>query len=205
MYGCKTHQINSPSSLILTHLFFIPLLLHPTSPSSNSSSSIFLIHLFLMDLPLCRRARQSPKEFSSLVFSLRPPSVSTTRPCPSCLCQFVPRALPTVVYILTAAWTSERLSTAATPFQSLASQPQARYHHQSNSSTRSEESAESTPHTFKDPQSCPASHSTHHTTSTLSSMHIRGIGVLEGCNEGTLKGRDGPPVIPDSDAEVVHG
>ena len=115
VYGCKTHQINSPSSLILTHLFFIPLLLHPTSPSSNSSSSIFLIHLFLMDLPLCRRARQSPKEFSSLVFSLRPPSVSTTRPCPSCLCQFVPRALPTVVYILTAAWTSERLSTAATP------------------------------------------------------------------------------------------
>ena len=37
---------------------------------------LFLIHLFLIDLPLCRRARQSPKEFSSLVFSLRPPSVS---------------------------------------------------------------------------------------------------------------------------------
>jgi hypothetical protein len=88
-YGCKTHQINSPSSLILTHLFFIPLLLHPTSPSSNLSFihlflirlfliHLFLIHLFLIDLPLCRRARQSPKEFSSLVFSLRPPSVSTS-------------------------------------------------------------------------------------------------------------------------------
>ena len=60
------------------------------------------------------------------------------------------------------------------------------------------------PHAFKDPQSCPASHSTHHTTSTLSSMHARGIGVLEGCNEGTLKGRDGPPVIPDPDAETIH-
>jgi len=68
-----------------------------------------------MDLPLCKRARQSPKEFSSLVFSLRPPSVSTTLPCPSCLCQFVPHAFSTVIYILTAAWTSERLSTAATP------------------------------------------------------------------------------------------
>ena len=61
---------------------------------------------------------------------------------------------------------------------------------------------ESTRHAFKDPQSCPASHSTHHTTSTLSLMHVRGIGVLEGCNEGTLKGRDGPLVIPDSDAEL---
>ena len=35
-------------------------------------------------------------------------------------------------------------------------------------------------------------------------MHARGIGVLEGCNKGTLKGRDGPPVIPDSDAETLH-
>ena len=40
--------------------------------------------------------------------------------------------------------------------------------------------------------------------STLSSMHVWGIGVLEGCNEGTLKGRDGPLGIPDSDAETLH-
>ena len=35
-------------------------------------------------------------------------------------------------------------------------------------------------------------------------MHARGIGVLEGCDEGTLKGRDGPLVIPDSDVEAIH-
>lgn len=166
-----------------------------------------------MDLPLCRRARQSPKEFSSLVFSLRPPSVSTTRPCPSCLCQFVPRALSTVIYILTAAWTSEQLSTAATPSCHRLSSRQGESGVAAASSISSPvqqfdqvkgNRGIHPPHAFKDPQSCPASHSTHHTTSTLSSMHARGIGVLEGCNEGTLKGRDGSPVIPDTDAETIH-
>lgn len=33
-------------------------------------------------------------------------------------------------------------------------------------------------------------------------MYVWGIGVLEGYNEGTLKGRDGPLVILDSDAEL---
>ncbi|KAF2474450.1 uncharacterized protein BDR25DRAFT_352001 [Lindgomyces ingoldianus] len=39
-----TNQIYSSSSLIPTHLFFIPLLLHPTSPSSNLSFIQPLLH-----------------------------------------------------------------------------------------------------------------------------------------------------------------
>lgn len=69
---------SSPPISSSSHFFFIQPLLHPTSLSSNLSFiQLFFIHLFLMDLPLCKRARQSPKEFSSLVFSLRPPSVSS--------------------------------------------------------------------------------------------------------------------------------
>src|SRR5207249_1267037 len=43
-HECKTKQIYSPSSLTLTHIFFIPLLLHPTSSSSHSSFIQPLLH-----------------------------------------------------------------------------------------------------------------------------------------------------------------